>query len=165
MDELKFIDLYGNYHVKDESEPVSFRPGVYAFVENSEGNILMILDKRSIGFWEIPGGALKIGEDYIEAMVREVQEETGYTIALNSEQPIYLDYDIARYLNGNFHHEINVFYSGIVDETKQGVQNFDVTDDEEILEVKFCTEEELGKLNIIPFQRKALQYYLDNRKK
>ena len=49
-----------------------------------EGKILLL--QRSLGssfdpgLWELPGGKISYGEDLIEALLREVQEETGLEI-------------------------------------------------------------------------------------
>ena len=55
--------------------------GVGGLIVN-EGKILLV--KRAFepraGFWAIPGGTLELGETLEEALVREVEEETGIKI-------------------------------------------------------------------------------------
>ena len=36
------------------------------------------------GLWNLPGGKVKVGEDIKQAAIREILEETGYSIELNS---------------------------------------------------------------------------------
>lgn len=49
-------------------------------VRNTHGQILMI--KSPMRGWEPPGGQVELGEDAIEAWIREVKEESGYDIAV-----------------------------------------------------------------------------------
>ena len=48
--------------------------------------ILMVQENKSDiqGLWDLPGGKVKIGEDIKQAAIREILEETGYNIDLNS---------------------------------------------------------------------------------
>ena len=53
-------------------------PGVGAVVFGSKGVLLVRRDKDpGKGLWSIPGGGVEVGETQAEAVVREVQEETG----------------------------------------------------------------------------------------
>ena len=58
------------------------RVGAYAVVEN-DGEVLLA---RWVGSdpprWTLPGGGLDHGEDPRDAVVREVEEETGYQVVL-----------------------------------------------------------------------------------
>jgi 8-oxo-dGTP pyrophosphatase MutT (NUDIX family) len=54
---------------------------VLALIEDAQGRILVTrraLDKKwAAGWWEVPGGGARAGEDSLAAFVREVREETG----------------------------------------------------------------------------------------
>ncbi|MHA1577782.1 MAG: NUDIX hydrolase [Candidatus Thorarchaeota archaeon] len=53
-------------------------PGVGAVVLGSEGVLLVRRVKDpGKGLWSIPGGGVEVGETQKEAVIREVQEETG----------------------------------------------------------------------------------------
>ena len=53
-------------------------PGVGAVVLGPKGVLLVRRDKDpGKGLWSIPGGGVEVGETQPEAVVREVQEETG----------------------------------------------------------------------------------------
>jgi 8-oxo-dGTP diphosphatase len=59
----------------------------YAIIRNDEGECVVLkrsgTSKTNAGKWELPGGKLEPGERFEEALLREVGEETGLTVALN----------------------------------------------------------------------------------
>ena len=63
-----------------------FKLVVRALIKNEKGDILIL--KRSIhsrsnpGLWELPGGKVESGEDFDQALVREIKEETSLDISL-----------------------------------------------------------------------------------
>ncbi len=65
------------------------RPGVYALIENNDRQIAVI--KTSNGYF-LPGGGIDIGESDIEALRREVVEETGYQVSILREIGAAVDY-------------------------------------------------------------------------
>ena len=58
---------------------------VLGVVRRSDGKFLItqrVLTKEwAAGWWEIPGGAVKAGESSLEAVIREVKEETGLDVS------------------------------------------------------------------------------------
>lgn len=54
---------------------------VSGLIENDDGKIL--LEKNPYRGWEIPGGQVEVGESLIEALKREVKEETGINIEVH----------------------------------------------------------------------------------
>jgi 8-oxo-dGTP diphosphatase len=58
------------------------RPGVYAVIENNDRQIAVI--ETSNGYF-LPGGGIHIGESDVDALNREVMEETGYQVAIRSK--------------------------------------------------------------------------------
>ena len=89
----EFVDLYDRNRkllnrVVDRSTYV-FQPGefmmyVLAILENEEGKFLVTqraLDKKwAAGGWEMPGGGAKSEESSLDAIKREVKEETGLDV-------------------------------------------------------------------------------------
>ena len=60
--------------------------GVKCFIKNNEGKYLLL--QRAVPYlaydidckWDIPGGRINIGEPHLEALRREIAEETGMTL-------------------------------------------------------------------------------------
>ncbi len=54
-------------------------PGVRAVVVDDSGSVLL-LRRTDVGRWGLPGGSVELGETVVEAMRREVFEETSLTV-------------------------------------------------------------------------------------
>lgn len=54
--------------------PVAF--GVNAIVEDGNGNVLLVKQSYTRG-WLLPGGGVGLGEDPVQAILRELREEIG----------------------------------------------------------------------------------------
>ena len=94
------------------SRATQIRPGVAAIIQNATGQIL--LQRRSDnGLWGLPGGSMEIGESVRDAIVREVQEETGLTVEVVRLIGVYSDpqLQIVRYPDGNVVHYISTLYA------------------------------------------------------
>lgn len=52
---------------------------VYALIQDESGNILLVHNTDG-GGWSLPGGKVEYGETLVEALKREVREETGLAI-------------------------------------------------------------------------------------
>ena len=55
---------------------------VGGITEDQEGNILLVKDHR--GPWVFPGGQVEEGENLIDALVREVKEESGIEVEVST---------------------------------------------------------------------------------
>jgi 8-oxo-dGTP diphosphatase len=64
----------------------SFTLSVKVIVTDKNGRCLLLRrsasSKNNAGMWDFPGGKVDAGEKFDEALVREVEEETGLKIAL-----------------------------------------------------------------------------------
>ena len=89
----EFVDLYDRNRkflnrVVDRNtylfQPGEFMMYVLAILENEEGKFLVTqraLDKKwAAGGWEMPGGGAKSKESSLDAIKREVKEETGLDV-------------------------------------------------------------------------------------
>ena len=64
-----------------------FRVAVSALIFDGE-RILLAL-RRDIGWWNLPGGGMEVGETVDEALLREVREETGLEIEVGPLVGVY----------------------------------------------------------------------------
>lgn len=158
---VKFVNIREEEVKYKEGYKVEFRPGVYVLVQNSKGEILFIFDNKSKG-WELPGGGVELNEFLVDAAVREVKEESGYDVEVE-EQPFYIHENFGYYhITDRFVHGLYYFYVGKLISDVQGEQNFD--DGELILDVKWFKIEDID-FEFVHFQKKALNYFLENLKK
>jgi ADP-ribose pyrophosphatase YjhB (NUDIX family) len=55
---------------------------VDGIVENDKGEILLVR-QRNKGLWTVPGGQVEVGENLIDALKREIMEESGVDVTVN----------------------------------------------------------------------------------
>lgn len=61
-----------------------WRPGAYALIVRDDTILLSLWDGPVEKVWTLPGGGIEFGEQPEEACRREVSEETGYQVRLDS---------------------------------------------------------------------------------
>lgn len=57
----------------------TFQVGIKALIRSLDGDILLIKDtNESVALYDLPGGRMQPGEDFEQALTRELGEEIGY---------------------------------------------------------------------------------------
>lgn len=127
-----------------------FVPGVRAVIVNTEGKIL--LQKRGdLDIWGIPGGSMELDETVLEALKREIWEETGITIIDAEPMGIYCG-PIHRitYPNGD---QINCFGLAFIVRKWEGEP---VADGDESKELRFFSQDEIPA-SMLPTHSKTVK--------
>ena len=74
-----------------------FRAGAGAVIANREGRVLVCERRDRPGAWQFPQGGIEKGETPVEAVLREIKEETGITrrsLRLRAHYPGLLVYEL-----------------------------------------------------------------------
>jgi 8-oxo-dGTP pyrophosphatase MutT (NUDIX family) len=96
---------------RDPERALGVRASVSAVIWDRRGRLL--LQQRSDGGqWGLPGGSVEVGESVIEAVRREVKEETGLLVGIRRLVGVYSDpaLQIVRYPDGLVWHYVNVCF-------------------------------------------------------
>jgi len=78
MTKIVALDMYRQPHEVDIAKVEPPRAGVYGIVIRDK-KILLLPDK-TCELYALPGGTVKVGEDFGDTLVREIKEETGISI-------------------------------------------------------------------------------------
>jgi 8-oxo-dGTP pyrophosphatase MutT (NUDIX family) len=95
----------------DHERALGVRPSVSAVIFDRRGRVL--LQQRSDGGqWGLPGGSVEIGESVTDAVIREVREETGLTVAVRRLVGVYSrpDRQVIRYPDGDVWQYVSVCF-------------------------------------------------------
>lgn len=69
------------FGIKQEGEKYKVRKGVYALMEGEPGQVVLV-GRVDSDLHELPGGGLEGEETHHEGLVREIQEELGWSILI-----------------------------------------------------------------------------------
>jgi 8-oxo-dGTP pyrophosphatase MutT (NUDIX family) len=145
-----------HYDDPDAPEPNSLVPAASAVIANERGEIL--LQRRSDnGLWALPGGTMDLGENIAQTAIREVHEETGLTIEIDSIVGIYSDpRHLIEYSDGEVRQQFNICFRGrlIAGTLRRSDESTDV---------RWISPVELDELPIHHTTRLRLQHFLENR--
>lgn len=84
---MKFRDWFGNEHDLPPGTTYGWRPSAYGLIQKDR-KILCVQATFHMR-WELPGGGVELHESPVEALEREVFEESGYRVKAMEETPIY----------------------------------------------------------------------------
>lgn len=116
--------------------------GVVGGILERDGKILLVRESQKKGpdngKWNHPAGWIEVGEDPVEAVKREVVEESGFSFTPKYVLGIYslVRKDLEKEI-GVMHHPIKIIYIGDISET----QNQNLEDD--VTEAKWFSPEEI----------------------
>ncbi len=66
-----------NEFIQKLHDAKEYRPVVVAIIQNKEGEFLLVQSAKGNNPWLFPQGGIESNEDTIEALFREIEEETG----------------------------------------------------------------------------------------
>jgi ADP-ribose pyrophosphatase YjhB (NUDIX family) len=96
--------------------PTEIRPGVAALISDDRGHFLM--HRRPIGDgWAPPSGHVEPGERLLDALLREIHEETTLTVEVRRLLGVYSDpaFQVVRYPDGRRVHFVTcVFHCHVI---------------------------------------------------
>ncbi|MEA4831634.1 MAG: NUDIX domain-containing protein [Oscillospiraceae bacterium] len=92
MNILKVFDK-GDYN---PDAPRLVRNAVRAVIRR--GDKLLLIKSEAEGYYKLPGGGIEREEDHLDALIREVDEETGYSVVADTVKPLGLIREIRRSL-------------------------------------------------------------------
>ena len=128
-------------------------PGVRGILVDDQRRIL--LQRRSdSGLWGLPAGVVDVGDSVLDALSREVQEETGLTVERAELFGLYTDPRFTvTYPNGD---EVQTFTVAFLVRQWSGRLS---SDSDEVLDVRFFPLDALPE-DLYPIHRETIDDYL-----
>ena len=143
------------YHVPNAPKPNALVPAVSAIIADGEGKILL-QRRRDNEFWALPGGKVELEESVAQAIIREVEEETGLRVKVIRLVGVYSDPEhIIEYSNGEIRRQFSLSLACSIESGSLLVS-------EESYEVKFFSVDDLKNINVHPAQLVRIKDYLAN---
>lgn len=139
-----------------EAPPInSVVPSVVAIVHDDQGRVLMI-HKTDNDRWALPGGGHEPGESIADTVVREVKEETGYDVEVETITGTYTNpRHVMAYDDGEVRQQFSIaFRARLVGGEKRTSSESD--------EVEWLTPEQIDRLNLHPSMRLRLAHALQD---
>ncbi len=124
---------------------------VGCFIRNAKKELLLVKSYKWPGKWVVMGGHIEWGESIAEAVVREVKEEVGLTVAFDRV------IEVAEFIfSPDFHDQKH--FVGLQSECHVVGSDTPKLDNDEIQEVKYFPIEDAIKLgNILEVTKKTIQ--------
>ncbi|MEU9185940.1 NUDIX domain-containing protein [Streptomyces sp. NPDC048484] len=130
-------------------------PSVTAVVLDDDGRLLVI-HKTDNDLWALPGGGHDIGESIGDTVVREVVEETGITVQIDSIVGLYTNPEhVLAYDDGEVRQQFSICF-------RAHPTGGSLRTSSESKEVRWVDPADLDDLNIHPSMRLRIQHGLDD---
>ncbi|WP_404385268.1 NUDIX domain-containing protein [Knoellia locipacati] len=143
-------------YIDDPAAPAinSVVPSVVAIVRDDAGRVLMI-HKTDNNRWALPGGGHEPGESIADTVVREVKEETGYDVEVETITGTYTNPGhVMAYDDGEVRQQFSIaFRAKLIGGEKRT--------SEESSEVEWLTPDKISRLNLHPSMRLRLAHALE----
>ena len=96
--------------------PHHVRPSARGIIFNADNKIAMVHSLK-YDYYKFPGGGIRSGEDNVQALIREVSEETGLTVIPESVQEFgsVLRIQLSQYEENTVFEQENFYYTCKVD--------------------------------------------------
>ncbi len=143
-------------YIDDPNAPAanSVVPSVVAIVRDDQGRVLMI-HKVDNNKWALPGGGHDIGESIADTVVREVKEETGYDVEVETLTGTYTNpRHVMAYDDGEVRQQFSLaFRARLIGGT--------ATTSSESDQVEWVAPEQIDRLDLHPSMRQRIADALD----
>lgn len=144
-----------HFEEEDGPEANSVVPAASAVVVDETDRILLV-KRTDNSHWTIPGGALDPGEDIATCCRREVKEESGLEVAIDSLVGIYSNpRHVVEYSDGELRQQFSVCFAC-------HPLNGDLTTSHETSEVGFFSVNEIETMSVHPSIRLRIEHYLEH---
>lgn len=131
-------------------------PSVVAIVRDPADRVLLI-HKTDNNLWALPGGGHEIGESIVDTVVREVKEETGYDVEVETITGTYTNpRHVMAYDDGEVRQQFSIAF-------RARLLGGEAQTSSESSEVVWVRPEEIGALDMHPSMRMRIQHALEER--
>lgn len=145
-------------YIDDPNAPKinSVVPSVVAVVQDQDGRVLMI-HKTDNNLWALPGGGHEPGESIADTVVREVKEETGYDVEVETLTGTYTNpRHVMAYDDGEVRQQFSIAF-------RARLIGGEARTSSESKEVAWLTPDQINRLDLHPSMRLRLEHALDGR--
>lgn len=145
-------------YIDDPNAPKanSVVPSVVAVVRDDAGRILLI-HKTDNDLWALPGGGHEIGESIVDTVVREVKEETGYDVEVETLTGTYTNpHHVMAYDDGEVRQQFSLAF-------RARLVGGEAKTSSESREVVWWEPSRLDELDMHPSMRLRIQHALEGR--
>ncbi|MYX41802.1 NUDIX domain-containing protein [Streptomyces sp. SID89] len=147
-------------YFRDPNAPAanSVVPSVTAVVRDDAGRLLLI-HKTDNNLWALPGGGHDIGERIEDTVVREVSEETGIQVEIDSIVGLYTDPEhVLAYDDGEVRQQFSICF-------RARPVGGSLRTSSESKEVRWVDPADLDRLDIHPSMMLRIQHGLDEARR